>query len=164
MSADMENLKIRYLLLLRLVAFAFLASTGFFLVFILIMHVSEEAFPFASSANENIPFYGFLPILGVLFILAGILLRRDVEKKMKASALVPQELERRLQKMFFSVTSAFLLVQMAIVPGIAWFLMTGSTDWAVILSAASLIVFVREFPRRELVERASEGAETRISE
>ena len=116
------------------------------------MNVPEEAFPFRSSTGEGIPFYGLLPLLGVCFIIAGLFLRRDAEKRLKASSSSPHEIEKCLQRILLSVTVAFMIVQLSIVPGIAWFLMTGSTDWVAILSAASVIVFVRDFPGKSLLE------------
>ena len=165
MSAETENLKVRYILLLRLVAFAFIVSTGFFLAFILLMKVPQEALPFSSASGERLPFYGFLPLLGVLFIIAGLFLMRDSKTKVtKSRAVLPRDAESRLRKLLLTATVAFMLIQMGIIPGILWFLVTSSMDWAVILSASSLVTLICAYPRRDIVERVIEGAEIRISE
>ena len=153
MSGKLEILKARYILLLRLVSVAFISSSGFFLLIVLMLHVTPAVLPFGSSQLDAFPLAGFMPLLGVLLIVAGLMIPRAILSRMNYSSSSCEEGEKRLKRYLFSVTVSYMVIQMSVVPGIAWFLITGAIDWTALLAAASVIVYVREFPRKETVDR-----------
>ena len=152
MSENIEILKARYLLILRLIAIAFLSSTGFFLVFILMMKVSSEVFPFVPADFDGQRFTGFFPLTGVAFIIAGMLLQRETRKRAMTRFSAPSGVEIRLQRFLFSTTISYLLFQIAIIPGIAWFVVSDSIGWLTVFCALAVFFYIRDFPSKGLLD------------
>ena len=126
-------------LLLRLIGGAFAVSTGVFCLVVLAIPSASGTDPFGIRAAGLQPLTRFLPICGVGCIAAGILLHRQL---LRTRWFFQKQGRQRISVLLVIVMIRCMFLQAGVIPGIFYFILTGSTEWVLVLGCAGIVLML----------------------
>ena len=139
--------KERFSLVFRLIRWTFAFSAALFCLIVLWIPSMNAAAQFSVSTEDASGIMRLLPLSGVLCIAASLLVERRIVRTRWFSSTIGTD---RFRACFLVELLRLTLLEASVIPGLFYFILTGSTEWVLGLGFAGIMLMLFSAVDREL--------------